>query len=109
PPERVSVVYPGVSPRFAELQPPERLAEVRRRYRLPDAPLVLTVGTMQPRKNHARLVEAFAQIAAQTDTVLVIAGGKGWQYEAVHERVRQLGLEGRVLFPGFVDDADLPA
>lgn len=108
-PEKVSVVYPGVSARFGEPQRPERLAEVRRRYGLPDAPLVLTVGTMQPRKNHARLVEAFAQVASQTDAVLVVAGGKGWQYEAVHERVRQLGLEERVLFPGFVDDADLPA
>lgn len=108
-PEKVSVVYPGVSARFAAPQLPERLAEVRRRYSLPDAPLVLTIGTMQPRKNHARLVEAFAQVASQTNAVLVVAGGKGWQYEAVHQLVERLGLAERVRFPGFVDDADLPA
>ena len=108
-PERVSVAYPGVSPRFFETPAPARIDDVRRKYSLPDAPLVLTVGTMQPRKNHARLVEAFAQVAADYDAALVIAGGKGWGYEQVHELIVRLGLGERVHFTGFVDDADLPA
>ncbi len=42
------------------------------------------------------------------DWHLVITGGKGWMYESIFEQVKQSGLEGRVHFPGFVDDADLP-
>jgi glycosyltransferase involved in cell wall biosynthesis len=36
-------------------------------------------------------------------------GGKGWLYETIFEQVKRSGLAGRVHFPGFVDDADLPA
>ena len=43
------------------------------------------------------------------DWHLVITGGKGWMYETIFEQVKRSGLEGRVHFPGFVDDADLPA
>ena len=40
---------------------------------------------------------------------LIIAGGKGWLYDEILAEVKRLGLEGWVLFPGFVDDDDLPA
>src|SRR5690606_29078176 len=108
-PERVSVAFAGVSPRFCDTPAAARLDDGRREHSLPDAPRVLTVGTMQPRNNPARLVEAFAQVAADYDAALVIAGGKGWGYEQVHELIVRLGLGERVHFTGFVDDADLPA
>ena len=105
-PRRISVVYPGVEPRFHPAEEPAAERAVRARYGLGDGPFILTVGTLQPRKNHARLVEAFARIGPRYR--LVIAGGRGWAYQEVSERVAQLGLDDRVIFPGYVDDADLP-
>lgn len=106
PPEKISVVAHGVDPRFRPDHPPEAIAAVRQKYGLPDDLLVLTVGTMQPRKNHRRLVQAFGRIKERS-AVLVIAGGKGWDYEAVEAEAARLG--DRVIFTGFVDEADLPA
>ncbi|HTP09930.1 MAG TPA: glycosyltransferase family 1 protein, partial [Anaerolineae bacterium] len=55
-----------------------------------------------------RLIEAFASIAGDVPHHLIITGGKGWLYESIFEQVKRSGLEGRVHFPGFVHDADLP-
>ena len=106
PAEKISVVYPGLSPCFHEPAPRSE-SEVRARYGLPDTPIILTVGTLQPRKNHLRLVRAFSRVRDRA--VLVIAGGEGWAYDAVRDEVARLHLSGRVIFTGFVDDADLPA
>jgi glycosyltransferase involved in cell wall biosynthesis len=114
PPGKISVVPHGVSLRFHPRRDPHQEARVRQRYDLPDGPLVLTVGTHQPRKNHIRLVRAFGQMvgAAGQDSepapMLVIAGGLGWAYEDVMAEIAQLGLRQRVALVGFVDDADLP-
>jgi glycosyltransferase involved in cell wall biosynthesis len=107
PPDRITAVPLGVDSRFNAHPSPDGAAALRRKYSLPDRPLILTVGTLQPRKNHLRLVQAFARVRA--DAALVIAGGAGWLYDAVHEEVEKLGLSDRVIFTGFLDDADLPA
>ncbi len=109
--DKLRVVTPGVESRFNTHHTPEESAAVRSKYGLPDGPLVLTVGTMQPRKNHRRLVQAFARVRQQGigHVTLVIAGGKGWAYEDVWAEVRRLRMSDRVAFIGFVDDADLPA
>ncbi|MBN1430199.1 MAG: glycosyltransferase family 4 protein [Anaerolineae bacterium] len=102
-PDKIAVVQPGVSPHFNSRATE---GDIRAKYHLPDAPLILTVGTMQPRKNHLRLVQAFAQI--ETKARLVIAGGQGWAYDVVQQEVTRLGMAERVIFAGFVDDNDLP-
>ena len=111
---KITVIHSGVEPRFRPLTSEadrETLAAVRCKYALPER-FILSVGTIQPRKNLTRLVEAFFMLNAQCSTLnweLVIVGGKGWLYEGTFERVRALRLEDRVHFLGFVDDADLPA
>ena len=68
------------------------------------------MGTLQPRKNLARLVQAFAPVAAQHPGLqLVLAGKKGWMYDEIFAQVRRLGLEDRVVFTGYVAAEDLPA
>jgi len=70
---------------------------------------VLSVGTLQPRKNFERLIEAHARLRASSKIDLVIAGGPGWMYEGIFRRVEELELQGVVHFPGYVADEDLPA
>jgi glycosyltransferase involved in cell wall biosynthesis len=70
-------------------------------------PYILFVGTIEPRKNLNRLVQAFAAISQEFPRhSLVIAGKRGWMYDSLFAEVKQKGLETRVLFPGFVDEAD---
>lgn len=109
PPARVETVYPGVTEAYR--RPPDaQVRAVRQRAGL-SRPYYLHVGTLQPRKNLPRLVEAFAAAKrrGRLPHALVLAGGKGWMYEELLRRVRELGLHDDVMFPGYVDVADLPA
>ena len=74
-------------------------------------PYVLTVGSLEPRKNIAGLVEAWANLpnSLRSSYRLVVAGGKGWLNSAVHRRISDLGLGDSVLLIGYVEDDDLPA
>jgi len=115
-PDKITVLYGGVDARFAPVREPERLAAVRAKYDIGPDPFILGIGTLQPRKNYQRLIQAFAKLQAtafdlQLSTSgiqLVIVGGKGWLYDGIFAEVRRLGLASRVLFPGFADDDDLP-
>ena len=108
PPAKISVLYSGVNDSFHPVTDPAALAAVRRRYGLGAWPFLLAVGTLQPRKNYVRLIQAFAQLR-QPDLRLVFVGGRGWLYDAIFAEVERLGLKDRVYFPGFAADADLPA
>lgn len=109
PPERVKVVHNGVDAAFCPVADPAQLDQVRTRYRLPER-FLLCVGTIQPRKNLARLLEAYAKICqehgCQHDLVLV--GGDGWKSEGLRQQIQSLQLSKRVHFTGYVTDADLP-
>src|SRR5690606_5121623 len=96
-PDRIVVVYPGVDlDRFRPVRDPAAIAAVRDRYGLP-ARYFLYVGTLQPRKNLERLVEAFSQVVeADPDVGLVLAGQHGWLYDRLFVQVRRFGLEARV-------------
>lgn len=103
--ERIMVVYPGVDARFRPLGPAD-IEPVRQRLGLP-AEFLLFVGTLEPRKNLVRLIEAMSYLPEAP--ALVIAGRKGWLYQDIFATVERLGLQSRVHFLDFVDDADLPA
>lgn len=107
PPEKVSVLYHGVTPEFTPITDPAQLATVRQKYSLGEQPIILNVGTVQPRKNIQRLIQAF--VGVDTQATLVIAGGKGWQSDDIYAEVKRQGLTNRVHFTGFVADDDLPA
>jgi glycosyltransferase involved in cell wall biosynthesis len=110
PPDKVTVIYCGVEPHFRPVTEPAGLAAVRARYDLGAGPYIFSVGTLQPRKNYRRLVQAFAPLVARhPDLSLVIAGGRGWKDEDILAEPERLGLGNRVRFPGFVADDDLPA
>ena len=111
--QRITVVHLGVDPTLRPVDEPAELARVRAKYGLASSYL-LYVGTLQPRKNLVRLIDAFAEICCVgeglgRDLQLVLAGKKGWLYQEILERGRELGVEARVVFPGFVPAADLAA
>ena len=73
-----------------------------------EPPYLLSVGTVEPRKNHARLVRAFAAVAPDVpEHRLVIAGMSGWGQDAVDEAIETAGLESRVVLTGGVSDSEL--
>jgi glycosyltransferase involved in cell wall biosynthesis len=107
-PSKVTVLYPGVGRQFRRVEDRERQAEVRAKYGLP-ARFLFHIGTIEPRKNLVRLMDAYSRVRAEDAGAepigLVLAGKTGWLSEPIVERARQ--LEGVVL-TGAVDDADLP-
>lgn len=66
-------------------------------------PIILTVGTLKPVKRHDLLIEAFARMPASLDTTLCILG-EGRMREQLEGQIDRLGLQGRVLLPGFAVD-----
>lgn len=107
PAEKITVLYSGVHARFSPVDDAAKLKAVRNKYKLGTTPYILSVGTVQPRKNYQMLIQAFAQIADRFEHNLVITGGKGWLFDDILAEVEAQNLTGRVIFTGFVDDADL--
>jgi len=103
-PERVVVVYPGRDETLSRVSDPATIAAVKTHYGI-GGDYLLYLGTLQPRKNLVRLVEAFSRLPpAAAHLRLVLAGKKGWLYRELFARVEALGLKDRVLFPGYVAD-----
>jgi glycosyltransferase involved in cell wall biosynthesis len=113
PAERVAVTYEAAAEQFRPVVDPLLQQAVRSKYGIGAARYLLALGNLQPRKNIGRLVEAFAQIAgeqgADENLRLVVAGKAQWRESDIFGAVQQAGLAERVVFPGYVDDADLPA
>lgn len=100
PPAKIRVVYPGVD------APVINAVNVRARYGLPET-YFLFLGTLQPRKNIARLVQAYSlwrQAHPTSETGLVLAGAPGWLYDPAWVE----GVPG-VVQTGYVEEADLGA
>ncbi len=109
PEDRVIVTYPG----FTQSTHASMVSDVMKTYQLPQN-YILSVGTLQPRKNYVRLIEAFAQSlptleAQHPDISLVIVGKKGWLYEDILEAPEKYGIAGKTKFLDFVPDEDLPS
>lgn len=111
-PTRITVVYPGLDPRFKPVGDPDRQAAARACYGI-GSDYVIHVGTLQPRKNIGRLLDAFEQLIRLPSTVygsqlqLVLVGKVGWLADSLTARVN--GLGNRVVLIGHVPQADLPA
>ena len=103
---KITVAYPGYDETLAPVRDPAAIEAVKARYGI-NGDYFLYLGTLQPRKNLARLVAAFASL--QLVPTLVLAGKRGWLYDALFTQARRLGLEGRVLFPGYVPEKDKAA
>ena len=102
--ERIRLVPLGVDPQFTPGETPDGLLE---RLGL-EGPFVLTVGTLQPRKNVETAVQAFERLAAAgAEQRLAIVGGRGWRDDALAELIRRSPAADRIVMTGRVGDDDL--
>ena len=109
PADRIVVTQLAAGSQYVRVEDSRRKTQVREKYRLP-SDFILCVGSIEPRKNIARLLQAYARLtsARQTGVQLVIAGGTGWLNTDIYSTVRRLGLETQVHFIGYVEENDLP-
>jgi glycosyltransferase involved in cell wall biosynthesis len=113
-PEKVHVIYEAAAPCFRQFDPgvpadAAELARVRARYGLAGDEL-LYVGTLEPRKNLATLVRAFAALHRRGRARrLLLVGQLGWKVAGLLREIEALGLGADVQLPGYVPEADLPA
>lgn len=107
---RVDIVHNGCSPEnFYPVQDPEIQASVRCKYGIPDAPFLLTMSTIEPRKNLENTIRAFQQLMKDYEgapATLVIAGNRGWK----SRRIRRLAeATPQVHLTGYIASEDLAA
>lgn len=112
--ERVRVTYLAADPdQFQPCRDAFQIADVRRRYRIPDGPYLLSLGSLSPHKNIGHLVNCFAELVKQQgihDLNLVLAGAEGWMVEGLADSKLLLGSAAdRIIQTGYVDDADQAA
>lgn len=115
---KVTVAYPGYNKDNFKYQIVNSKNEgIKNKYRIRDSYLIY-IGTIQPRKNLKRLIEAFARVVkmggepySRMDLVIVGKSGgegrKGWMYEDILKYPKELEIEDKVKFLGFVPNEDL--
>jgi glycosyltransferase involved in cell wall biosynthesis len=108
PREKLVVVPLGVNAYFRRITDPVLLGATQHKFHLKH-PLVLAVGTQEPRKNHLGLIKAFYQAQQRKNgpAMLAIAGGKGWLYEETLKLAQELKIDKKVRFLGRVTDHEL--
>ena len=111
-PDRVSVIPPAAPGHFAPVTDAVELARVRRNYGIEDE-YILSVGSIQPRKNLARLIAAYASLRRLRPQAklpqLVLVGKKAWLFDETLRAATEHGLTSVIIFTGYVPEADLPA
>lgn len=105
-PERVVVAPNGIGNELSPLSPDE-LQRVDLSSVVPaGSRYLMTLSTLEPRKNLAGLLQAFALLRPnQPGLKLLVVGARGWKESPVFETVRSLGIEDDVIFAGYVEDA----
>jgi len=110
PDRKISVLYPYVDS-VGDLSSKDAIKDIKVHYSLPDK-FILHVGVPHARKNLSTLVKAF-KLAKQEGNFphkLVLAGpAKGWSFNSLSEEINSSRMQDEVVFPGYIEDSDLPA
>lgn len=106
PAEKIKVIYLAAtdSGRKKDLK---KIKQIKEKYSLGEK-YFLHIGSLNPRKNLEFLLRVFSKISQQNPKYnLVIAGGKSWYHDKLNNLAKELGLEKRVIFTGYVPDNDI--
>lgn len=118
--KRIHVLYPGIGEEFKPINDKEKIKKVLTKYGIDiDSNFLLYVGVIEPRKNLVKAIEVFHQLVtshqsfdrlrtSQLITNFYIAGRAGWKNKEIFQSIKQLKLEDKVKFIGYVNDKDLP-
>lgn len=112
---RIVVAYPGYNQNLYHVNKNiEQINQIKSKYNI-EGEYILFIGTVQPRKNLIRLIEAFAQIIKTLPDLKLVVVGKikgigrqSWMFEEILEKPKKLGIEQSIIFTDFVPDEDLP-
>jgi glycosyltransferase involved in cell wall biosynthesis len=111
-PERLTVTPLAAAGHFAPVDDEREVARVRERYNLRDD-YILAVGSIQPRKNLARLIAAYADLRRARPHAnlpkLALVGKLAWLYDETLRAIEACGLGDLTVLTGYVAEADLPA
>jgi glycosyltransferase involved in cell wall biosynthesis len=105
--EDVIVTHLGIKSESTHMNQELSIGDLSKKFNIPQK-YVLFVGTIQPRKNIARLIDAFAKVITKhPDVGLVIVGKKGWLYEPILAEPEKIGIQDHVHFLDFVSNEEL--
>lgn len=107
---KISVIYPGIGSDFRIIHDQILKNAIIAKYKLP-AKFILFVGTIEPRKNLLRLVEAYDQFINKyslNDLSLILVGERGQDYQQLLEKIKKLNLTSKVIVLHYIPMADLP-
>lgn len=109
PEDKINVVYLAADSKFKK-ESQEKIEIVKVKYKLP-IKYLLYLGTLEPKKNITTLIDVYNQLKQKysIEEKLVIVGTKGWKFNPIFEKIKDLHLENDVIFTGYVDDEDLPS
>lgn len=103
PPSNISVSYPSYD---STLFKKTLNRDVLDKYKI-DQPYILFLSSLKPSKNIEGLIKAFSEIRDKNIS-LVISGKKGWLFDSIFNLVKQLKLENKIIFTGFVEEQEVP-
>ncbi len=110
PAEKIKMIYNGIDRRFFELAGEGTAGDVKNLYGIKNK-YILFLGTLEPRKNLSRVLDAFARFKKDYgnnfDYQLVVAGKRGWLTEEYFQQTEDLGIKEDVIFTGYVGGEEL--
>lgn len=115
-PDKITVTYLGYDQEnFYPLKDKKKVNEILNKYNIKQ-PYIIYIGTMQPRKNLVRLIEAFSSVVGEDDRLNLVIVGKttgpgreGWMFQDILKAPKKFDIENRVIFTSFAPTKDLPA
>jgi glycosyltransferase involved in cell wall biosynthesis len=103
--EKITVVYHGAEEAFQPMSLRNAEESLRQSHNI-KKPFILSLGTLEPRKNIPTLLKAFAEIMDQIPHDLVLVGQKGWKWEPIFREMERPKLKERVRWVGYISDPE---
>lgn len=110
-PSKVFVTHLAASDQFYQCLDHAMIKNIRTKFSIPDGPYVLSLSTLEPRKNIVQTIRCFTRLVKEgsvKDLSLVLAGTKGWDFDDIFNEISgSPEIRERIIVTGYVPDNDL--
>lgn len=110
-PSRVFVTYLAASSMFYRCQDRDKLEQTRKKFGIPDGSYILSLSTLEPRKNITQTIRCFNRLVEEdktNDLSLVLVGTKGWDFDSIFSEIAvSPKIRDRIIVTGYAADEDL--